>query len=354
MQKPTNLGLVPYALALSMMAGCAANDGVPTRQSAANATPATGDSPTAEHDAGTATNPSGGSLGLVVSAPADDGGTATGGGNPVRLGTLPPGASVIANVGKYMLGPKVTAAGVADTGLDAGGGCSVIAGVVRDFRGANEPGGHPDFEAFSGWNVTRGLVGRDLSPTAKPLYTSKCQTAGVTMDCPFGQQTTSATAFDQWYRYTEGVNQPYLIYFEFAPTSDKIVTFDSELFFPLDGQGFGNSGTGEDGKQHNFHFTTELHTKFQYNGGETFKFTGDDDLWIFVNGKLVLDLGGLHPAVSQAIDMDAFAEALGMTRGNVYTLELFHAERHTEASHFRVDSTLTFVDCGSVPPEIVK
>jgi fibro-slime domain-containing protein len=134
-----------------------------------------------------------------------------------------------------------------------------------------------------------------------------------------------------------------------------VVTFDSQLFFPLDGQGFGNSGTGEDGKSHNFHFTTELHTKFQYKGGETFKFTGDDDLWIFINGNLVLDVGGLHPAASRTVDIDAFAVALGMTKGHVYPLELFHAERHTIASHFRVDSTLTFVDCGTIPPdEVVK
>ena len=39
-----------------------------------------------------------------------------------------------------------------------------------------------------------------------------------------------------------------------------------------------------------------------------------------------------------------------ITKGNVYLLELFHAERHTTASHFRVDTTLTFVDCGIIPP----
>ncbi|HEX9295356.1 MAG TPA: fibro-slime domain-containing protein [Polyangiaceae bacterium] len=104
--------------------------------------------------------------------------------------------------------------------------------------------------------------------------------------------------------------------------------------------------------KHNFGFTTELHTKFQYNGGETFRFSGDDDLWVFINGKLAMDLGGLHPPAANTINLDSAAGTLGIAKGNVYTLELFHAERHTTASNFRVDSTLTFVDCGSIPPDI--
>jgi fibro-slime domain-containing protein len=71
-----------------------------------------------------------------------------------------------------------------------------------------------------------------------------------------------------------------------------------------------------------------------------------------VNGKLALDLGGLHPKTTGKLDLDASAQNLGITKGNAYPLALFHAERHTDASNFRVDTTLAFTNCGTIVPEI--
>src|SRR4030095_12261566 len=101
-------------------------------------------------------------------------------------------------------------------------------------------------------------------------------------------------------------------------------TYDSAAFFPLDGMGYGNSGTGNDGLPHNFHFTTEIHTTFKYRGTEIFNFLGDDDLWLFINGRLAIDLGGLHPKLLSTVDLDARAAELGIEKGNIYTMDIFH------------------------------
>jgi fibro-slime domain-containing protein len=262
-----------------------------------------------------------------------------------------PAKIVKTEMGGYELGPEITATtGKVDTGINASEtGCGTVVGIVRDFKGKNEPGGHPDFEAYTGDGVSPGLVADAIGSDNKPVYTGRCEMPNPPQGpCPFGQETSSKMAFDQWYRITPGVNLSFLVYLVFA-SNGTIASLDSQLFFPLDNAGFGNSGTGEDHNPHNFGFTTELHTKFKYGGGEVFSFTGDDDLWVFINGKLAIDLGGLHEARMAMVDLDASAAKLGISKGNVYGFDLFHAERHTIGSHFHADTTLTFVDCGDIP-----
>ena len=283
-----------------------------------------------------------------------------GGGGPdadVIVQTLPPGFTQ-AEIGGYQLGPPL-AGGAADAGAGAGNeSCgNVLLGVVRDFKGRSEPGGHLDFEGpLYGNDITYELVSAALGTDQKPVYASRCEEgrASPPPTCPFGPETTTQANFDQWYRYTPNVNQPFIVYMWFAPQGGGVFTFQSLFFYPLDNAGFGNSGTGKEGGQHNFSFTTELHTRFQYTGGETFLFEGDDDVWVFINGQLVVDVGGLHPKKSGSINLDASATELGIVPGSVYPLDLFHAERHTPESTFRIDTNLSFVDCGSVPPDIPK
>ncbi len=341
MHSPRRLARLPVFLATSALAfavcgaACTFNpaerhDGVTSTGAAGGSVFVSGTAGTksASGTAGTGPTFTGGAA-TVVDIPADY--------TKVEIGAFKRGDQIPANSGTTIDSPQT--------------GCYALLGVVRDFKGANEAGGHPDFEAYSGGDATKGLLAPDLGPDRKPVYASKCEVAAPDKTaCPWGAQTTSKVAFDQWYRTTDGVNMAYKLNFIFEPSGGMTTTFQSDYFFPLDGAGFGISGTGNDDKPHDFGFTTELHTKFMYMGGEKFTFTGDDDLWVFVNAKLALDLGGLHPAVDGTIDMDAMAAQLGLTKGKAYDLELFHAERHTTASHFRVDTNFVFVSCGTVIP----
>ena len=277
-------------------------------------------------------------------------------GEPSRIdvdGAQPlPSGFTPTDVGGYKLGPAIVPHDVGAAGADGDAATqdatcgNTLLGVVRDFRGANESGGHPDFEAIITTRVTPHLVANALSMDRKPVYASHCEVGAVLnpRQCPQGAETTSAANFDEWYRDQEGVNLPFVLYFYFQPEINGLFLFQSSQFFPLDNAGFGNTP----GYSHNYSFTSELHTKFKYTGGETFDFTGDDDVWVFINGVLAVDLGGIHLPQDGSINLDKAAATLGIEPGGVYALDLFQAERHTVQSNFRVETNLAFVNCGYI------
>ncbi|MET0343974.1 MAG: fibro-slime domain-containing protein [Polyangiales bacterium] len=234
-------------------------------------------------------------------------------------------------------------------GGDGGEGedCDGLKATIRDFKNT-----HPDFQAFEGAFATTGLVNADLGTDRRPVYTGICE-QGKTLDdgvCPYGAQTSGKASFDQWYVDVAGVNQPFPTTLPLTRNGSSF-EYNNSAFFPIDGKGWGNQvNTGNEMQQHNFHFTTEVRTSFTYGGGEVFEFTGDDDLWIFVNGKLALDLGGLHQQRSKSIDFDAQATKLGIEKGKTYRMDIFHAERRTSASNFKVR---TNIECFKDPPVVI-
>jgi fibro-slime domain-containing protein len=242
--------------------------------------------------------------------------------------------------------------------------------IIRDFKPSGESGGHTDFESFTGGNIVTGLVRNELDADGKPVFAAASgmqinstykdrngriinpsmydpamgDTAG-SMSPATSNRLSDGSHFAQWYRDVSGVNSSMrvpLVLNRVAGT-DKYV-FDSATdapyrarggFFPIDGELSGNYGsTG-----HNFSFTTELSTSFVFDRSKNqmFTFSGDDDVWVFIDNRLVLDLGGLHSREEQSLELNRLA---WLTDGQAHTLKVFHAERHTNASNFRIETTL--------------
>jgi fibro-slime domain-containing protein len=161
-----------------------------------------------------------------------------------------------------------------------------------------------------------GIVASQLGADGTPVY------AGDPMN---GTLTThSAADFTVWYHDVPGVNLSTTLMLPLMPDQSQAGTntFDNQAFFPVDGQLFGNQG-----QAHNYQITLEAHAKVVYSGGEEWGFSSDDDLWIFVNGHLVVDLGGLHSGTSQSVKLDQVASAAGMSVGQTYPFDLFYANR---------------------------
>jgi len=230
----------------------------------------------------------------------------------------------------------ILTAAMAITPVAASAASITVTATIRDFSSV-----HPDFQQGVAPNET-GIVLSALGPDGKPVYNEA--TKGVTGASSI---TTNGTAnFNQWYNDTPGVNHTFttsLVASEMVPGSG-IYSYSNSSYFPINGLGFGNEGNFA-----NFHFTTEINTQFTYTGGETFGFTGDDDVWVFINGQLAIDLGGVHGAASDTVSLDTEAAALGLTIGGVYDLDIFHAERQTSGSNFNFTTSIVLVDAPEVP-----
>lgn len=195
-----------------------------------------------------------------------------------------------------------------------------LTGTIRDFTPS-----HPDFESYCCGQVN-GLVKSALGTDGKPVFNA--------IGSP--QMLTDATRFHQWYHDTPGVNQTGTISITLNRVgTTNTYTYSNNSFFPIDGQFFGNYALG-----HNFHFTTEFHTQFTYQGGETFNFNGDDDVWVFINKKLAIDIGGIHGAVSKSVNLNDIASSFGLALGGSYSLDIFQAERRTSGSNFAMTTSI--------------
>lgn len=116
------------------------------------------------------------------------------------------------------------------------------------------------------------------------------------------------------------------------------------------------------GLERNFYFTSEVRYLFRFagQGEETLQFYGDDDVWVFINKRLVLDLGAPHERLQGSVTLTAGGDAnwqieaqavgssqwdeiesgsvssLGLEVDRTYEIAVFHADRHPRESNYQL------------------
>ncbi len=182
--------------------------------------------------------------------------------------------------------------------------------------------------------------------------------------------------------------------FTYVPGSQGQYQYQNGAFFPLDQSGFQTPPNLPDPAMgvcgglidrnpadpgynpHNYSFATHIHRNFKYLNGTTpanqltFEFRGDDDMWVFINKQLVLDLGGIHTtihgsfvlangnayawenyAINAGVPDTLHASAkpvtnLGLIDSATATIDIFYCERQTVGSDIEVTSNII-----SAPPQ---
>jgi len=172
-------------------------------------------------------------------------------------------------------------------------------------------------------------------PTCNKTYTANCfntMNATALNEIPAleykGETYTGIDALNRANdRIEDGVGNPYNVY-------SGNYGCDAPAAQPRPGP------TGAKSSTANLSFCFESHAEFVYEKGQEFFFRGDDDIWVFINNRLVIDLGGVHQPIPGFVDLDTIKTPEVLVEGKIYPIDIFFCERMATQSNVRVSTNM--------------
>jgi fibro-slime domain-containing protein len=219
-------------------------------------------------------------------------------------------------------------------------------------------GSNPEFECPHYSGVSTGMVQNTLGPDTNPVVTTiqanidknayvkywykpwRDATNDFTIPIYNTTEPYSYTGSNQTVTYDTAFKNIEIndsLPFRYVRGTPGVYQYINDNFFPLDGRGFGNESRDANNRLRNFAFTMKIHWRFTMTPGLTFNFTGDDDVWAFIDNRLQMDLGGIHRAASGSFNVNDIS---GLVQGQDYSFDFFFAERHTVESHIRITTNI--------------